>query len=160
MTPSPHHAYQIQAVDSIDMAVEAVRKNRMYLEDYETSHTLFLIEQHEERTRLESPIKAAWLAQDPRTQDYVGCALVCEGAELTDGSPTVSLFVHPAHRRKGLGRKLLETALAVFPNAWAFYTPQAQRLYDRHGLETAFFARSLMEEDAPFNPSPKAGRWR
>lgn len=145
MTSKTTSSYQTEHMENIDAAVDLIRENRLFLDDYENSHTLFLLDEHDGRARLQSPIKRAWLATHQDGQ-VVGCALVCEGGDFTDGSDTVSLFIKPEHRNRGLGSTLLEMALNASPNAWAFYTPEAQSLYEKRGLETAFFSRSIAEE--------------
>lgn len=146
MTHSDPRSYRVNRADDLEVAIGLIRQHKLFLDDYDSSHTLLLLDEHDERSRMESPVKAVWFARD-QDGECVACALVCEGGDLTDGSDTVSLFVQPSHRGQGLGEALLNKALAFSPKAWAFHTPEAQSLYTRKGLEMAFFSRSLMEHE-------------
>lgn len=137
--------FRIDYLDDMDEACRLVRAHRLFLDDESLSHTLFVVAQHEDRERLHSPLLGAWVARSPEGE-ILGCALASEGLGLTDGAPAVSLFVLPQWRGQGMGTALLDRALDRFPNAWGFYTPEAQDLYERRGLEMAFFSLDLVQE--------------
>lgn len=134
----------IERIENMDEACLLVREHKLFLSDENLSHTMFVLQQHEERVRFHSPLLGAWFARDLEGR-IMGCALVAEGLGFTDGSPTVSLFVSADWRSRGVGAELLDRALSRFPEAWGFHTPEAEKLYSRKGLETAFFSLDMVE---------------
>src|SRR5699024_7391874 len=93
-----------------------------------------------------------WLADGP---ELVGYAVV-------DGEGSGELCVHPAHRRRGLGRELLETVLGERPDAalWAHGDlPGAQALARSAGLRVT---RELwqMGRELPTDGAPSADEGR
>lgn len=138
------NAFRVEKSDDMNEACRLIREHRLFLEEVNLSHTLFALEQHEDREHLHTPLLGAWFAFD-RAGKPIGCSLVVEGLGFTDGSPTVSLFVFQDWRGQGVGTELLKRSLSLFPDAWGFHTPEAEGMYAREGLETAFFSRDLAE---------------
>lgn len=77
-------------------------------------------------------------------------------AQLSDAFGTAQLAVHPAHRRLGHGRSLLDAALAAGASgAWAFGDlPGARTLAASAGLRAA---RSLLIMERPLDPELALG---
>lgn len=140
----------IEAVD-IEEGLALILKHRFYLDDEDSSHTRMLLDAHEDRQTMASPIRAAWVARD-QAGTPLGAALVCEGGDTTGGKDTVSLFVAPGARRKGVGTALLRKATARYPDLAGFHTPEAQGLYARFGMDVAFYSRQMLEEGHQAGP--------
>lgn len=82
-------------------------------------------------------VLATWVAVDPSTHADVGMAMVSSPTSGSEGRPVLNVYVRHDHQQQGLGRRLVETAKAAFPDVCGYYTLDSVRLYAALGVPPA-----------------------